>query len=112
MAKSCSTTQSTLSPWGFGMQRKKAQLAWQQGWTIFYWGWWLAWAPFVGLFIARISKGRTLREFVLGVLFVPTLIIFVWLIIFGGNAMHQELNAAGGPGSAGIIKLVNAWNLP
>ncbi|MFP3343122.1 BCCT family transporter [Halomonas sp. SIMBA_159] len=94
------------------MQRKKAQLAWQQGWTIFYWGWWLAWAPFVGLFIARISKGRTLREFVLGVLFVPTLIIFVWLIIFGGNAMHQELNAAGGPGSAGIIKLVNAWNLP
>ncbi|MGB8712972.1 MAG: BCCT family transporter, partial [Onishia taeanensis] len=58
------------------------------------------------------SRGRTLREFVLGVLLVPTLIIFVWLIIFGGNALHQELTAAGGPGSAGIVELVNAWNLP
>ncbi|WP_202405629.1 MULTISPECIES: BCCT family transporter [Halomonadaceae] len=85
---------------------------WQRAWTIFYWGWWLAWAPFVGLFIARISKGRTLREFVLGVLFVPTLIAFAWLVIFGGTAIHQELSASGGAGAAGIIELVNGWKLP
>lgn len=102
----------TFIPMGLWFADEPATVEWQQGWTIFYWGWWLAWAPFVGLFIARISKGRTLREFVLGVLLVPTLIIFVWLIIFGGNAMYQELNAAGGPGSAGIIELVNAWQLP
>ncbi|MBB3143247.1 BCCT family transporter [Halomonas organivorans] len=99
-------------PMGLWYADEPGPAAWQQAWTIFYWGWWLAWAPFVGLFIARISKGRTLREFVLGVLLVPTLIIFVWLIIFGGNALYQELHAAGGPGSAGIIELVNAWNLP
>ena len=102
----------TFIPMGLWFADAPGNVEWQQGWTIFYWGWWLAWAPFVGLFIARISKGRTLREFVLGVLLVPTLIIFVWLIIFGGNAMYQELHAAGGPGSAGIIELVNAWQLP
>ncbi len=99
-------------PMGLWFADEPGTTEWQQGWTIFYWGWWLAWAPFVGLFIARISRGRTLREFVLGVLLVPTLIIFVWLIIFGGNALYQELHAAGGPGSGGIIELVNAWNLP
>lgn len=102
----------TFIPMGLWYADEPGTVEWQQGWTIFYWGWWLAWAPFVGLFIARISRGRTLREFVLGVLLVPTLIIFVWLIIFGGNAMYQELNAADGPGSAGIIELVNAWQLP
>ncbi len=96
-------------PMGLWFADEPGSVEWQQGWTIFYWGWWLAWAPFVGLFIARISKGRTLREFVLGVLLVPTLILFVWLIIFGGNALHQELTAADG---AGIIELVNAWKLP
>ncbi|MFG6177792.1 BCCT family transporter [Halomonas sp. THAF12] len=99
-------------PMGLWYADEPGPAAWQQAWTIFYWGWWLAWAPFVGLFIARISRGRTLREFVLGVLLVPTLIIFVWLVIFGGSALYQELHAAGGPGSAGIIELVNAWNLP
>ncbi|SFT91276.1 BCCT family transporter [Halomonas saccharevitans] len=99
-------------PMGLWFADDPGTTEWQQGWTIFYWGWWLAWAPFVGIFIARISRGRTLREFVLGVLLVPTMIIFVWLIIFGGNALHQELTAAGGPGSGGIIELVNAWNLP
>ncbi|TDB04812.1 BCCT family transporter [Halomonas marinisediminis] len=99
-------------PMGLWFADEPSTVEWQQGWTIFYWGWWLAWAPFVGLFIARISKGRTLREFVLGVLLVPTLIIFVWLIIFGGNAMYQELHASGGTGTAGIIELVNAWKLP
>ncbi|GAB2721102.1 BCCT family transporter [Halomonas garicola] len=99
-------------PMGLWFADEPGPSQWQQAWTIFYWGWWLAWAPFVGLFIARISKGRTLREFVLGVLLVPTMIIFVWLITFGGTALHQELNAAGGPGTAGIIDLVNNWNLP
>ncbi|WP_305857894.1 BCCT family transporter [Balneatrix alpica] len=97
---------------GLWFPDEEGAAAWQNGWTVFYWGWWLAWAPFVGLFIARISQGRTLREFVLGVLLVPTLVIFVWLGIFGGTALYQELHAINGPGSAGIIELVNAWNLP
>ncbi|WP_020682374.1 BCCT family transporter [Marinobacterium rhizophilum] len=97
---------------GLWFPEEEGPASWQNGWTVFYWGWWLAWAPFVGLFIARISRGRTLREFVLGVLLVPTLVIFIWLGIFGGTALYQELHAAGGPGSAGLIDLVNAWNLP
>ncbi|OOC48251.1 MULTISPECIES: BCCT family transporter [Thioalkalivibrio] len=64
---------------------------WHSDWTVFYWGWWLAWAPFVGLFIARISRGRTLREFVTGVLLVPTLITFFWLALLGGTALHAEV---------------------
>ncbi|WP_020146361.1 BCCT family transporter [Thioalkalivibrio sp. ALJ15] len=64
---------------------------WHSDWTVFYWGWWLAWAPFVGLFIARISRGRTLREFVLGVLLVPTVITFFWLAMLGGTALHAEV---------------------
>ncbi|WP_019583931.1 BCCT family transporter [Thioalkalivibrio sp. ALE16] len=64
---------------------------WHADWTVFYWGWWLAWAPFVGLFIARISRGRTLREFVMGVLLVPTLITFFWLALLGGTALHAEV---------------------
>lgn len=65
---------------------------WIGGWTIFYWGWWLAWAPFVGLFIARISRGRTLREFILGVMFVPTVFTLVWMTIFGNSAIDMVLN--------------------
>lgn len=99
-------------PMGLWFPTGEGPAAWQNGWTVFYWGWWLAWAPFVGLFIARISRGRTLREFVIGVLCVPTFIIFVWLGIFGGSALYQELNAAGGTGSGELIQLVNAWNLP
>ena len=97
---------------GLWFPKEEGAANWQNGWTIFYWGWWIAWAPFIGLFIARISRGRTLREFILGVLFTPTLMIFFWLAVFGGNALHQELYAADGVGSAGIIDLVNAWNLP
>tara|TARA_Y100000815_G_scaffold105113_1_gene94033 strand:+ start:7 stop:1047 length:1041 start_codon:yes stop_codon:yes gene_type:complete len=63
---------------------------WKANWTIFYWGWWIAWAPFVGLFIARISKGRTIREFILGGLFAPTLATFIWLSVFGGTALYLE----------------------
>lgn len=70
--------------------------AWTQQWTVFYWGWWISWAPFVGVFIARISKGRTVREFVAGVLLVPTLLTFVWFAIFGGAGLHREMFGGGG----------------
>ncbi|EAQ63472.1 transporter, BCCT family protein [Marinomonas sp. MED121] len=76
---------------------------WQGWWTIFYWGWWIAWAPFCGVFIARISKGRTIREFVLGVLVAPTILAAFWITIFGNTAMFVELFGAGG-----ITEAVNA----
>ena len=60
-------------------------------WTVFYWGWWIAWSPFVGMFIARISKGRTVREFVLGVLFLPSMFSTLWLSTFGGSALYNSL---------------------
>ncbi|MCO6391524.1 BCCT family transporter [Aliihoeflea aestuarii] len=69
---------------------------WQVDWTIFYWAWWISWSPFVGIFIARISRGRTIREFTLGVLFVPATIMFFWFTAFGGVAINMEL--AGNPG--------------
>lgn len=64
--------------------------SWINGWTIFYWAWWIAWSPFVGVFIARVSKGRTIREFVVGVLLVPSLIGFLWFTTFGGTAIFTE----------------------
>ncbi len=70
--------------------------AWQAAWTTFYWGWWISWAPFVGVFIARISRGRTVREFVGGVLLVPTLITFLWFSVLGGSALYRELFGDGG----------------
>ncbi|GEL44894.1 choline transporter [Cellulomonas hominis] len=70
--------------------------AWQASWTTFYWGWWISWSPFVGVFIARISRGRTVREFVGGVLLVPTLVCFLWFSVLGGSALHTELFGGGG----------------
>ncbi len=69
--------------------------AWQGNWTIFYLAWWISWSPFVGMFIARISKGRTIREFIVGVLIVPTLLSFFWLSVFGGTAIHLDERAGG-----------------
>ncbi len=63
---------------------------WQGAWTVFYWAWWISWSPFVGMFIARISKGRTVREFVLGVLLFPTLVSFLWMSIFGNTGIFME----------------------
>jgi BCCT family betaine/carnitine transporter len=63
--------------------------AYRQSWTIFYWAWWISWAPFVGMFIARVSRGRTVREFVLCVLLVPSLFIFIWMGVFGSTALEQ-----------------------
>jgi choline/glycine/proline betaine transport protein len=78
------------------------QSNWQKDWTIFYWAWWIAWSPFVGMFIARISKGRTVREFLLSVLLIPTLLTFMWLTIFGNTALYQEMVLA-----YGIVDAVN-----
>ena len=68
-----------------------SQGSWIGSWTLFYWAWWIAWAPFVGMFIARVSKGRTIKEFILGVLIVPSLFSFLWFSVFGGTALHQEM---------------------
>lgn len=65
--------------------------SWIENWTIFYWGWWISWSPFVGTFIARISKGRTIKEFIIGVVLVPTLICTFWFAVFGGTAIHMEM---------------------
>ncbi len=67
---------------------------WQGGWTVFYWGWWISWSPFVGMFIARVSKGRTVREFILGVMLLPTLLSFFWMSVFGGTAIFFEQTGA------------------
>ena len=75
---------------------------WLGSWTIFYWAWWISWAPFVGVFIARISRGRTIREFVIGVLLIPSGVTFIWFTIMGGTALHSELFGAGG-----IVDAVN-----
>tara|TARA_X000001036_G_scaffold74376_2_gene65887 strand:- start:4809 stop:6218 length:1410 start_codon:yes stop_codon:yes gene_type:complete len=66
--------------------------SWQNGWTLFYYSWWFAWAPFVSLFIARISYGRSIKEFITGVLFVPSIIVFLWMGIFGNAAIYQVIN--------------------
>ncbi|MDX1570512.1 MAG: BCCT family transporter [Xanthomonadales bacterium] len=72
------------------------QGGWQARWTLFYWSWWISWSPFVGVFVARISKGRTIREFIATTLLVPTLGGFLWFSALGGTAMHGELFGAGG----------------
>ena len=80
-----------------------SQDSWVQSWTIFYWAWWVSWAPFVGTFIARISKGRTIREFVLGVLLLPALVSMIWFVIFGGTAINLALTEG-----IGIVEAVEA----
>jgi BCCT family betaine/carnitine transporter len=65
------------------------------GWTVFYWAWWVSWAPFVGMFIARVSRGRTVREFLVAVLLVPTFVSLIWMAIFGGSAIDQVNNGVG-----------------
>ncbi|MGG7604025.1 BCCT family transporter [Massilia sp. BKSP1R2A-1] len=80
--------------------------AWLGNWTLFYWGWWISWSPFVGMFIARISRGRTIREFVGGVLLVPVLFTFLWMTVFGNTSIALDLG-----GAAPIVQTV-ADNLP
>ena len=69
---------------------------WLGTWTLFYWGWWIAWSPFVGMFIARVSRGRTIREFIRGVLLVPTAFTFIWLSVFGSTGLNIEIFQGGG----------------
>ena len=66
--------------------------SWQAGWTIFYWGWWISWSPFVGMFIARISKGRSVRQLLTGVIFLPSILCFLWMAVFGGSAIDLQLS--------------------
>ena len=68
---------------------------WFHGWTVFYWAWWISWSPFVGMFIARISRGRTVREFIIAVLLVPTIITIIWMSAFGGSALDQVQSQTG-----------------
>ncbi len=89
-----------LVPLGSGY-RRLGPVDWQKGWTLFYWAWWIAWSPFVGMFIARISRGRTIREFVLGVLFVPTLVSCLWFTVFGWSALTLD---AADPGIAAAVR--------
>jgi len=79
-----------LSNW---IQREDGD--WLHGWTVFYWAWWISWSPFVGMFIARISKGRTVREFIASVLIIPTLITILWMSAFGGSALQQATQGVG-----------------
>jgi choline/carnitine/betaine transport len=76
--------------------------AWLEGWTVFYWAWWLSWTPFVGMFIARISRGRTIRQFVTGVLVVPSLVSVLWFCVLGGSAMNLQLNGTDIAGAGGL----------
>jgi len=91
-----------LSFWANTYDGSLKNQRWQNSWTIFYWAWWISWSPFVGIFIARISYGRTIREFILGVLLVPTVLTFLWLSVFGGSALFQELH-----GNHVISEMVN-----
>ncbi|RDI30408.1 choline/glycine/proline betaine transport protein [Rhodococcus sp. AG1013] len=80
-----------------------AEDGWAGAWTIFYWGWWMSWAPFVGMFIARISRGRTIREFVFGVLLAPTLVGSLWFTIFGGSGILRQRNDGDMLGADGVV---------
>ena len=89
-----------ILPWSTGLS-PLGDADWQKSWTIFYWAWWIAWSPFVCMFIARISRGRTIREFVLGVLLVPTLVSLVWFTVFGWSALYLDAQS---PGIVGAVQ--------
>lgn len=84
-----------------GTETGDALASWQGGWTIFYWAWWIAFAPFVGVFLARISKGRTIREYVLGAMMIPAVMCFVWFALVGGTAIDLELTGVADGAIAG-----------
>ena len=87
---------NSLTIFSGGSETGDALVQWQLDWSVFYWAWWIAFAPFVGMFIARISRGRTIREYVLGVILVPSLMCFVWMTLVGGTAIDLELSGAAG----------------
>jgi choline/glycine/proline betaine transport protein len=104
---------------GDGTEVGDGLAGWQGSWTIFYWAWWIAFAPFVGVFLARISKGRTIREYVLGALIIPAIMCFVWFALVGGTAIDLELSgvadgAIAGAGQADqlfamLAVILNEW---
>jgi glycine betaine transporter len=77
-----------IIPMSMRMNSFNPNNAWLGSWTVFYWSWWIAWCPYVGLFVARISRGRTIRQFVLGTVIGPSVVTFVWIAVFGGTALH------------------------
>ncbi|WP_282168091.1 BCCT family transporter [Shewanella japonica] len=79
--------------------------AWMHGWTVFYWAWWISWSPFVGMFIARISRGRTIREFMTAVLIAPTVVTIIWMSVFGGVGIDQVVNGVGALGEKGLTEV-------
>ena len=85
--------------------------SWLAGWTVFYWAWWISWTPFVGMFIARISRGRTIRQFVTGVLLVPSLVSLVWFTIFGGAAVDALREGAFqlANGQSATMRCTSCW---
>ncbi len=95
----------------------EAGAEWQAGWTLFYWAWWTSWAPFVGMFIARVSYGRTIRQFVAGVLFAPAGVSAAWFVIFGGTGINYIMNGKGGglanaDSSNALFVLMNQLPIP
>jgi choline/carnitine/betaine transport len=84
-----------------------ATTAWLASWTIFYWAWWVSWTPFVGMFIARISRGRTIRQFVTGVLLVPSVVSLLWFAIFGGAAIGLQERATAAGGTTSMVTTVD-----
>ena len=82
--------------------------AWFADWTIFYWGWWISWSPFVGIFIARISRGRTVREFIAGVMLVPTIVGFIWFSVMGGAGLYRQLFGEGDLVENGAVSVESA----
>lgn len=85
---------SNVIPMTLWTAHSPEERVWQGGWTIFYWGWWIAWSAFVGLFIARISRGRTVREFVLGVIFIPSIVSLIWFGIIGSAGIYESIYGA------------------
>ena len=83
------TYMSELVSSTFNMYAYDPKADWLGGWTMLYWGWWISWSPFVGIFIARVSRGRTIREFIVGVLFIPSGFTFLWMTVFGNSAIHM-----------------------
>ncbi|POB13420.1 BCCT family transporter [Halobacteriovorax sp. DA5] len=91
----------------FNLYAYEKKEKWIGGWTLLYWGWWISWSPFVGMFIARISRGRTIREFMIGVLFVPAGFTFLWMTVFGNSAISIALKDTSGK----FVEAVNG-NVP
>jgi BCCT family betaine/carnitine transporter len=84
---------------------REEDTTWFHGWTVFYWAWWISWSPFVGMFIARVSYGRTVREFLTAVLIIPTIITLFWMSTFGGSALYQIQNGVGALASEGLTEV-------